>query len=97
MHAVEKLDHGDQPRRDIDFVGDVGLVGVDDGNPKNGAESGGEYEQPEQGPYQGRDESFALMQKAQGFTLEDAQQAAPGVNRRHLSMSLVPDPLVRVS
>ena len=75
LHAVEKLDHRDQPGRDIDLVKNVGLVGRNDRDAENLPEAGGKNKQPDQRPHQRGDEAFALMDEAQGFAPDDALHA----------------------
>ena len=78
----------------IDLVEHVGLVGRDDGDAEDLAESGGEDEQPDQRPHQRGDEAFALMHEAQRLAPDDAGQAgrdtAPSRSRAVRLLVLMP-------
>src|SRR6202012_895443 len=89
LHAVEKLDHRHQPRRDIDLIGDVGLVGRDDRDAEHLAEAGCEDEEPHQWAHQRRYETLALMQEAQGLAPHDAVEADDIFGGREASRALI--------
>ncbi len=75
LHAVEITDHRHQAGRDEDLIQHVGLVWRNDRYAEDLAEASGENEQPDQRPYQGRDEAFTLVQEAQRLAPGDAVQA----------------------
>ena len=74
MHAIEELDHADQPGRDVDFVENVGVIGLDPRNTKHIVEACGESKEPHQGTHKCREEAFALLQKAQALPPYDADR-----------------------
>src|SRR3546814_18335866 len=65
LHAVEELDQSDQAGHHVNVVGDVSLVGRDDGKAERGAEAGGEAQQPDKGEHQGGKETLTLLHEAQ--------------------------------
>jgi hypothetical protein len=85
LHAVEQLDHRDEAGGDVDLVGDVRLVGRDDGDAEGEAEAGGEDDQPDQWAHQRGKEAPTLVEKAQPFAPDDALQTAQ-VPDRHKSI-----------
>ncbi len=77
LHAVEQQDHAGQPGHDVHLIGDVGVVGRDDGDAQCRAKAGGEHQQPQQGPYQGAEQPGALQHETQPFARYDAAETLP--------------------
>ena len=77
----------EQPGRDVDVVGDVGLVGRDDRNAERGAEAGGENNKPDQWPDQRGEEPLALLKEAQQLAPDDAHEGADEMHQAHAAMS----------
>ena len=88
LHAVEELDHRDQPGRDIDLVENIGVVGRHDRYAERLSKSGCENEQPDQRAHQRGNEALALVKKAQALSPYDAVEADQALRPAERSVAL---------
>ena len=75
LHAVEQQHHADQARRDVDVVGDVGVVGLDDRDAEHVAKARREHRQPQQRPHQRRHQAAVLLRELEQLAQTMARSA----------------------